>query len=105
MFQKFTGIAVSDIHSEEVDGYVWQQTAKCHSFIFHSSIRKWPDVQCYGLSHAERHFIEVSMKVIHTVCSSSLPFLCIFVSRMLLPKRVEFGTEFFCHGQIHIKWI
>jgi len=34
-------------------------------------------------------FLEASMKVVHTACSSLLPFFVIFVSRMLLPKSLE----------------
>jgi len=41
----------------------------------------WPFLCC-------KAFLEASMKVIHTACSSLLPFFVIFVSKMLLPKSL-----------------
>jgi hypothetical protein len=44
-FETFTDITIGNIYKgEEVNGYVWQQTAKCHPFVFHTSSRKWPGI-------------------------------------------------------------
>lgn len=42
----------------------------------------WPFSYC-------KAFLEASMKVICTACSSLMPFFVIFMSRMLLPKSQE----------------